>query len=101
MTINSQPMNETDALKAALEQLRRGTLAPHAFSAQARQASALLQALPARYAEVLLQLLDRLESSALFSEESCSFSQSGLLDNLQAWLDKAQARIGQASPHQA
>jgi hypothetical protein len=41
-----------------------------------------LQALPPRYGEVLLNLLDRLESSALFTEESCSFSQKDLLDNL-------------------
>lgn len=101
MTLNSQPMNEIDALKSALASLRRGTLTPHAFSEEARRATHLLQALPARYSEVLLQLLDRLESSALFSEESCSFSQSGLLDNLQTWLDKAQDRLGQPSPHQA
>jgi hypothetical protein len=41
----------------------------------------------------LLNLLDRLESSALFSEESCSFSQKDLLDNLQLWAEKAQARL--------
>jgi hypothetical protein len=42
---------------------------------------------------VLLNLLDRLESSALFSEESCSFSQKDLLDNLQVWVDKARAQL--------
>jgi hypothetical protein len=41
---------------------------------------------------VLLNLLDRLESSALFSEESCSFSQKDLLDNLQVWVDKARGQ---------
>ncbi|MET0311571.1 MAG: hypothetical protein ABW051_05930 [Burkholderiaceae bacterium] len=61
----------------------------HAFSTKARGAEDLLAALPGKYREVLEQLLDRLESSALFSEESCSFSQSGLLDNLQLWIDKA------------
>lgn len=35
---------------------------------QARAAKALLDTLPARYGEVLLNLLDRLESSALFTE---------------------------------
>ena len=50
-----------------------------------------LAALPTRYSNVLLDLLDRLESSALFTEESCSFSRSGLLDSLQVWADKAQA----------
>jgi len=42
---------------------------------------------------VLLGLLDRLESSALFSEESCSFSQKDLLDNLQVWVDKARGQL--------
>ena len=53
----------------------------------------MLQALPPRYGEVLLNLLDRLESSALFTEESCSFSQKDLLDNLRMWADKAQAQL--------
>jgi hypothetical protein len=34
-------------------------------------------------------LLDRLESSALFTEESCSFSQRDQFASLQMWLDKA------------
>ena len=38
---------------------------------------------------VLLNLLDRLESSALFSEESCSFSQKDLVGNLTMWVEKA------------
>jgi hypothetical protein len=37
--------------------------------------------------------VDRLESSALFSEESCSFSQTDLLDNLALVLDKAEAKL--------
>jgi hypothetical protein len=37
--------------------------------------------------------LDRLESSALFSEESCSFSHSELLDSLNLWLDKAEQKL--------
>ncbi|MCO5111865.1 MAG: hypothetical protein M9929_13660 [Burkholderiaceae bacterium] len=57
----------------------------------ARSQKTLLAALPTRYSDVLLDLLDRLESSALFTEESCSFSRSGLLDSLQVWADKAQA----------
>ena len=56
-------------------------------------AHADLDALPARYREVLFNLLDRLESSALFSEESCSFSQKDLLDSLQMWVDKARAQL--------
>lgn len=85
----TRTMNPLDHLQASLAQLRRGGLPVHEFSRHARGQQGLLDALPPRYAEVLLQLLDRLESSALFSEESCSFSQSALLDQLQQWLDKA------------
>jgi MFS family permease len=52
-------------------------------------AASLAAALPERFGEVLSQLLNRLESSALFTEESCSFSRKDLLDSLQLWLDKA------------
>ena len=34
-----------------------------------------------------------LVASALFAEESCSFSQQDLLDSLQLWLDKAGQHI--------
>jgi len=77
----------------ALHDLRTSATTPHALSALAREQSTLLQALPPRYSDVLLQLLDRLESSALFSEESCSFSQKDLLDNLQIWVDKAGTQL--------
>ncbi len=84
---------ELIALRTGLQALREGSWRVHDFSAQARQSQDLLQALPTRYSEVLLGLLDRLESSALFAEESCSFSQKDLLDSLQMWLDKALAQL--------
>jgi hypothetical protein len=66
-----------------------------AFSQRTRSAyPELLAALPPRYAEVLFNLLDRLESSALFAEESCSFSQHDLVASLRHWADKAQERLG-------
>jgi hypothetical protein len=80
-------------LQAGLDALRQDRLTPAAFSQMARGQTGLLAALPPRYGEVLLGLLDRLESSALFSEESCSFSQRDLLDNLQLWLDKAALQL--------
>lgn len=49
--------------------------------------------LPARYGEVLNGLLDRMEASALFSEESCSFSQKDQLDALKTWLEKARQQL--------
>ena len=85
----SIPLSQWHAVEAALQRLRQGETSAHAFSEAARQQEALLAALPARYAEVLHGLLDRLESGALFSEESCSFSQKDLIDSLQMWLDKA------------
>jgi hypothetical protein len=87
---------DLDTLRTGLTQLRAGTLPVHAFSAQARQLDDLLAALPPRYGEVLLGLLDRLESSALFTDESCSFSQRDLFDSVQLWLDKANAQLAKA-----
>ncbi|HZF85859.1 MAG TPA: hypothetical protein VE084_20270 [Burkholderiaceae bacterium] len=89
----STPTAQLDAVSAALTALRKGTGRIAALSDTARASEALLGALPARYREVLLNLLDRLESSALFSEESCSFSQKDLLDSLQMWVDKARAQL--------
>ena len=83
-------------LQTALAQLRAGTLSVQAFSTQARKLDALLSALPPRYGEVLLGLLDRLESSALFTDESCSFSHRDLQDSVQLWLDKARALLAAA-----
>jgi hypothetical protein len=80
-------------LNRALQQLRAGDLGAAAFSDLTRGQSALLALLPPAFAQVLHPLLDRLESSALFSEESCSFSQTTLLDNLQLWLDKAHLQL--------
>ena len=80
-------------LQTGFDALRRGAAGPAAFSLRARAQTELLAALPPRYAEVLHGLLDRLESSALFAEESCSFSQQDLLDSLQLWLDKAARQL--------
>ena len=87
---------QLDTVAIALQQMQAGGMTPHALSALARTQDALLATLPPRYGDVLLQLLDRLESSALFSEESCSFSQTDLLANLQVWVDKARAQLDAA-----
>jgi hypothetical protein len=80
-------------LAHALQAFERGDHTPATLSALARQQTALLAALPPRYGEVLLGLLDRLESSALFSEESCSFSQKDLVASLAMWVDKARGAV--------
>ena len=92
MPFPASPVTEIDLLQAGLASLRRGDTTVAAFSGQARHLGALLDGLPPQFGEVLGQLLDRLEASALFTEESCSFSQSDLLDNVQLWIDKARAR---------
>lgn len=85
--------SQLQALQQALSQLRSDQIRPGEFAALARQQNELLAALPPKFAEVLQGLLDRLESGALFDAESCSFSQSGLHDSLQMWLDKAKERL--------
>jgi hypothetical protein len=84
---------QLDAIAARIAALGGGGGSVSTLSAEARASTELLGALPPRYGEVLLNLLDRLESSALFSEESCSFSQKDLLDNLQVWVDKARGQL--------
>jgi hypothetical protein len=79
-----------DQLHHALEQLRDGSLLTRDFCHLARAQETLLSALPERYQTVWLDLIDRMESSALFTEESCSFSQTELIDSFSIWLDKAQ-----------
>ncbi|MBV7541368.1 hypothetical protein [Acidovorax sp. sic0104] len=80
----------------ALEAFSQGALSASALSTTARAQTDLLAALPPRYTEVLHGLLDRLESSALFSEESCSFSQKDLVANLEMWADKARGVLDPA-----
>ena len=76
MTAHAQALLQWQALQDAVLRLEDGTLSASALNEQARASQAL-------------QLLDRLESSALFTEESCSFSQTDLKQHLQTWLDKA------------
>ena len=87
------PQAQLARLQTALQQLRDGSLTIAGFARLAQDQPSLHETLPRRFNEVLMQLLDRLESSALFSDESCSFSQRDLLDSLQLWLDKAQAQL--------
>jgi hypothetical protein len=76
-------------LQASLESLGRQTVSVADFCKTWRAQVDLLAALPPRYAQVLEDLLGRLEAGSLFTEESCSFSQSELIAQLGMWLDKA------------
>ena len=98
--MHSSALAQLATLQTTLDLLQQGQLRASAFSESAQAQTTLLQALPPRYTEVLHDLLNRLESGALFSEESCSFSQQALLDNLQQWTEKAQAYL-QTLPSQA
>ncbi|NBQ86107.1 MAG: hypothetical protein EBU07_01260 [Betaproteobacteria bacterium] len=80
----------------ALDQARDPRASTADLLARLRAPRAGLTALPARYVEVFDLLLDRLESSALFTEESCSFSRSELVDSLAQWLAKARDQAGLA-----
>ncbi len=84
---------ELMALQDALPRLEDGGIPAATLNDQARASQALLTTLPERYGQVLLQLLDRLESSALFTEESCSFSQTDLHQHLRGWLTKAHTQL--------
>lgn len=75
-----------------LQSCQQGTLTVTELATAWRTAATKL-GLPPRFEEVLANVLDRLESGALFSEESCSFSQKDLLSNLQLWAEKAQAHL--------
>ena len=59
-----------------------------------RAESDLIAALPPRFGQVLEALLARLESAAMFGEESCSFSAADLRGELQVWLAKAERALG-------
>lgn len=45
--------------------------------------------LPQKYPDALEGVLSRIESSSLFTEESCSFSKKDLAHALEVWLIKA------------
>ena len=93
---SSHARQQLDALQEALAGLTQSQVTAASFSALAEKQVTLLAALPPRYTEVLTQLLTRLESSALFTEESCSFSHKELLGSLQLWLDKARGILAKS-----
>ena len=85
-------LNTLDDLIRQLDACAQGELTVAQLSQHWRTGAASLP-LPARYGEVLGNLLDRLEAGALFSEESCSFSQKDLLAGLRTWSDKARQAL--------
>jgi hypothetical protein len=94
-------LEQLNDIKTKLAQLQAGEIRTTELTDAARAAmdiglqatSSLASSLPPQFGEVLNNILDRLESSALFTEESCSFSQTGLLENLEVWVQKAGERL--------
>jgi hypothetical protein len=80
------------ALPATLDAFRQGRMPLAELARTWREAAQAHQpALPQRYRDVLERVLSQLESAALFTEESCSFSQGDMVDALGDWLTRARA----------
>jgi hypothetical protein len=80
------------ALPLTLSDFQSGLIDLHELASQWRDAAQGHEpALPPRYREVLERVLNQLESAALFTEESCSFSQADMVGALAEWLAKARA----------
>jgi hypothetical protein len=84
-------------LRDSLHALKDKTMHVHQFCTLWRAQAALFQALPAQYQRVADDVLVRLESGSLFTEESCSFSQEDLLANLSVWCDKAEQTLSKSA----
>jgi hypothetical protein len=84
-------------MQDALHSAQQSELPIGAFCQTWRTQARQLNELPPRFREVLEDLLSRLEAGSLFTEESCSFSQTDLLTTLGMWLDNARQSL--AKPH--
>jgi exonuclease VII small subunit len=81
------------ALQSALSEFAAGSISANQVAQACRKAKSDVEKLPAAYGRVLDDIADRLESGAMFSEESCSFSQNDLINELSTWLAKAQEKL--------
>lgn len=89
----STPSNATPlaAMREALGRHQAGELGAEGLArAWREQAQALT--LPPAFGQVMDELLRRMEMSAVFAQDSCSFSSSAVTDQLRIWLDKAAAK---------
>lgn len=80
-------------LRSIARALRAGECDARALAQAISDAAPLIAALPPAYERVMNDIVTRLESSALFGGESCSFSHTDLYSALDTWLDKAQAKL--------
>jgi len=80
------------ALTSTLDEFAQGAMSIDDLARNWRDAAYTHEpALPQRYVDVLERLLNQLESAALFTEESCSFSQADMVAALADWLNRARA----------
>lgn len=75
-------------MRAALDQHLGGSMPASDLVRAWREAGTGLS-LPPVYGQAMEELLRRLEMSAVFAQDSCSFSSSAVTDQLSRWLDKA------------
>lgn len=84
--------DQLSSLPDTLIALSQNQISISDLATQWRQAAkAHSPALPDRYIEVLDRILSQLESAALFTEESCSFSQADMVAALNDWLQRARS----------
>lgn len=82
-----------DGLRDTLQAYVAGDVAATAVVRAFREQTPAL-VLPEAFPRVLDELLRRLEMADVFAQDSCSFSSTGIQEQLGVWLDKAEARIG-------
>lgn len=75
-------------MRSALDQHIGGTLPAVELVTAWREAAPALT-LPPVFGQAMEELLRRLEMSAVFAQDSCSFSSTAVTDQLRRWLDKA------------
>lgn len=79
------PQRAQDSLKAWLDGSGNASELIQAFRVFCKDSQ-----LPEKYGAALENVLSRVESSSLFTEESCSFSKKDLANALNIWLEKVQ-----------
>jgi len=94
----SPAQQQLEELALQVRSLREDRSSIDALMKQTLACDDLRGQLPAAFSTVLDNLVDRLQASALYTEESCSFSSQDLRESLQLWLDKARARLDRSSP---
>ncbi|MGL4574860.1 MAG: hypothetical protein ACRCV9_08735 [Burkholderiaceae bacterium] len=89
----SEPRTQLAALQTGLAHFMAGHIDAASLAKVCRGNADITTQLPGAFATVLDDIVIRLESGAMFSEESCSFSQDDLVNELQVWLEKAQQKL--------